>query len=175
MPAETSNAMRCAKHNVETFLRCGKCDIPICPDCMIVGPAGTRCRDCASLRGSPLFQVPIDRLALGVIVGLTIGTIGGFVLASARGFGFLMLWGSLLYGGIVGEAVLRTVYRKRGLKVEVASGACAVLGMLMGFAGWMQTQHLPLASIATELGASAYFLIAIGIAAFAAVSRVRYI
>jgi hypothetical protein len=167
--------MVCVKHKVETFLRCGKCDTPICPDCMVASPAGTRCRDCASLRGSPLFEVRSDRLAVSLIVGLTVATIGGFILASAGTFGFLLLWASLFYGGIVGEAVLRTVHRKRGIKVEVTAGACALLGALMGLAAWMQTQGLPLTQFATLLGSRPFFLIAVGIGVFAAVSRVRFI
>ncbi len=167
--------MRCAKHDVETFLRCGKCDTPICPDCLVASPAGTRCRDCASPKSSPLFQVPVDRLSLGVIVGLTVGTLGGFVLASASGFGFLLLWAGLFYGGIVGEAVLRTVYRKRGIKVEIASGACTLFGALMGLAGWLQTQNLPLTYIITHLGLNPFYIASLGIALFAAVSRVRFI
>ena len=175
MPAEASNAMRCAKHDVETFLRCGKCDKPICPDCLVVSPAGTRCRECASLKSSPLFQVPVDRLALGLVVGLTVGTLGGYVLASASGFGFLLLWAGLFYGGLVGEAVLRTVYRKRGIKVEAVSGACALLGAVMGFLGWMQSHSLPLSSAVMFIQLHPFYIAAVAIAVFAAVSRVRFI
>ena len=175
MAVETSTAMRCAKHDVETFLRCGKCDKPICPDCLVVSPAGTRCRECASQKTSPLFQVPVDRLALGITVGLTVATLGGFVLASASGFGFLLLWAGLFYGGLVGEAVLRTVYRKRGAKVEIASGLCTLAGALMGLLGWLQTHNLPISFIMTHLGMNPFYIAAIGIALFAAVSRVRYI
>src|SRR5438876_10010069 len=114
--------MQCAIHpKVETFLRCGKCDKPICPDCMVVGPAGTRCRDCAALGMSPLFQVEVNRLGIGIMVGMAAGVIGGFVLASAHGFGFLTLWLGFFFGGFVGEAVLRAVYRKRGPKVEITA------------------------------------------------------
>ena len=176
MPAETTGAMVCAKHNVETFLRCGKCDTPICPDCMVISPAGTRCRECASLRSSPLFQVPVDRLALAVAVGLTVAATGGFLMAAIGGFGFLLLfWGGLLYGGVVGEAVLRTVHRKRGLKVEMAAGACTLVGAFMGLAAWMQTQQIPLCFFITHLSSNPFFSAAVVIACFAAVSRVRFI
>lgn len=37
----------CAKHKKEpTRVTCGRCEKPICHKCMIVGPAGVRCRDC---------------------------------------------------------------------------------------------------------------------------------
>lgn len=38
----------CAKHPREmTALRCGKCDTPVCPKCVVLSPAGTRCRECS--------------------------------------------------------------------------------------------------------------------------------
>lgn len=37
----------CQKHKKEpTRVTCGRCDKPICHKCMIVGPAGVRCREC---------------------------------------------------------------------------------------------------------------------------------
>lgn len=29
-------------------MTCGRCEKPICPKCLIVGPAGVRCKACAS-------------------------------------------------------------------------------------------------------------------------------
>lgn len=44
-PAE---AMFCYRHpKVETVLRCGRCERPICTKCAILGPAGPRCPECA--------------------------------------------------------------------------------------------------------------------------------
>lgn len=44
----------CAKHKKEpTRVTCGRCEKPICHKCMIVGPAGVRCRDCGR-RKKPL-------------------------------------------------------------------------------------------------------------------------
>lgn len=38
----------CWKHKKETTrVTCGRCEKPICPQCMIPGPAGVRCRECA--------------------------------------------------------------------------------------------------------------------------------
>ncbi|MBN9389452.1 MAG: hypothetical protein J0I20_15595 [Chloroflexi bacterium] len=39
----------CARHpNVETLLRCGRCNTPICPRCMVHSGVGIRCPDCAA-------------------------------------------------------------------------------------------------------------------------------
>lgn len=38
----------CYRHPKEsTGLRCGRCERPVCTKCVILGPAGPRCRDCA--------------------------------------------------------------------------------------------------------------------------------
>ena len=109
------------------------------------------------------------------MVGMAAGVIGGFVLASAHGFGFLTLWLGFFFGGFVGEAVLRAVYRKRGPKVEITAGACALLGALAGLGIWMITHGYSLASMPSFLGDHPMYLGGIGIGVFAAVSRVRFI
>lgn len=41
-------AFYCGRHpKVVTRLRCGRCETPICPKCMVYTPAGARCRDCS--------------------------------------------------------------------------------------------------------------------------------
>lgn len=38
----------CFKHKREaTRVSCGRCDRPICTRCMVMSPAGVRCKDCA--------------------------------------------------------------------------------------------------------------------------------
>src|SRR5258708_9565395 len=139
------NSMFCANHpKVETLLRCGRCDKPICTNCMVPAPGGTRCSECASNRSSPLYQVPVTRFGAGLAAGLTVGSVCGFLLAMAGGFGFFVIWGGLLYGGAVGEAVLRGVSRKRGPKVEVLCGICAAGGLIIGLFLQMLTSGMPL-------------------------------
>jgi hypothetical protein len=38
----------CAKHKKEpTRVTCGKCEKPICHKCLVLSPAGVRCKDCS--------------------------------------------------------------------------------------------------------------------------------
>lgn len=48
-PSEPAkDAKPCYKHPKElTVLSCGRCDRPICTRCVVLGPAGPRCKDCA--------------------------------------------------------------------------------------------------------------------------------
>ena len=44
-------AFFCQRHPREvTRLTCGKCERPICTRCLVMSPAGVRCRDCARNR-----------------------------------------------------------------------------------------------------------------------------
>ncbi len=47
-PTSTDEIRYCYRHPKEaTNLTCGRCDKPVCTNCVIIGPAGPRCPDCA--------------------------------------------------------------------------------------------------------------------------------
>lgn len=47
-PIGDGDTWECARHpKMQTRLRCGRCEAPICPRCTAYSPAGTRCRACA--------------------------------------------------------------------------------------------------------------------------------
>lgn len=121
--------MQCYRHKkVETGVRCGKCDKPICPKCMIPGPAGMRCPECASLRSSALYQIHPARLVLVTIAALVVGVVGAYVMS------FLSWWvifAAPFYGGVVAETVLRMSGRKRGPKLEVIGIGSIVVGLIV--------------------------------------------
>jgi len=169
--------MRCPVHNVETVIRCGKCETPVCPKCSVIGPAGIRCRDCAALRSSHLYQVDPSRLALGVLASLAVGVAGGYALALFFRFGFFLLWGGLLLGGAVGEVLLRVMGRKRGTTMEMTAGVCAGLGVLAGLAAWfLANGFIPsLPAIIAFMQRNPFYFFAMGIAVFSAVSRIRFL
>lgn len=125
-PAEASapEVFRCARHpDIETGLRCGRCETPICPRCMVMTPVGARCPDCAQLRRLPTFDVRprhyAAALAAAVGVAVAIG-VAWSLLPIPRGSAAFLL--GLLSGVAAGEAVSRVVNRKRsrGLKAIAA-------------------------------------------------------
>lgn len=120
--------MQCYRHpRVETNVSCGKCDRPICPRCMVAGPAGMRCPDCSSLRKTTLYQIPPHRIAFAAIAGLITGIVGAFLMT----IGWFVFFLGPIYGGIVAEAVLRAAGRKRGRVLEVIGVGSIVLGALV--------------------------------------------
>jgi hypothetical protein len=168
--------MQCPVHHVETLLRCGKCDRPICPDCTKFGPVGARCPECAALRTGPLYQVRPDRLALGLVAVLAVAFGIGMLLASIRGFGIFMLWGPLLGGQAIGELILRITGRKRGPKIEIGTGIAATVGVIASFFTWGLTHGRPMdiLAIMNLLQDSPFYVIGAVLLVFSAVSRVRF-
>jgi hypothetical protein len=71
----------CAKHKKEkTRVRCGRCETPVCPKCVVHGPVGVRCRECAKNR------VPIRPMGVLHSAGQEIGSNAG------RTVWYLALW-----------------------------------------------------------------------------------
>jgi Domain of unknown function (DUF4352) len=80
--------MRCAKHNEETSVTCGRCETPVCPRCMVHSDVGVRCKTCAPVQTRPLSE----RLPL---LGGGVGSILAIILVVA----LIGTGGSLLAGG----------------------------------------------------------------------------
>ena len=172
--------MQCARHpQVETFVRCGKCDRPICPNCMVSGPVGVRCRDCgrqnldAIMRGSPRQYLLATVCAFGS--ALLLGWLSHV----------LVFWLGSVYGYLVGEATLRGGGRKRGLAMQLLAGAAAAIGSLV-WAGFGRVPLLLLLHGGTlaRVGLGSYMLarlmdpfalVGLGLGVFFAVMHVRYI
>ncbi len=124
-------SLRCATHpSVETNLRCGKCGKPICPKCMVQTPVGARCPECARLKKAPTFRVSGQyylraagtALGLAVVIGLVWGIIETYLP-----FYFFSLIAAMGIGWVIGEAISRSVNRKRGGWLAAIGGTAVVL------------------------------------------------
>ncbi|MBI2856826.1 MAG: hypothetical protein HYX95_00770 [Chloroflexi bacterium] len=123
--------MRCAKHPaVETSLRCGKCDTPICPKCMVETPVGMRCRECAGLRRLPVFEISARHYLTATGAGAGLAVVFGLAWTVVRLFvpfsGFLNFFIALGAGYGIGELVGRSVNRKRGAGLALMGGLAAL-------------------------------------------------
>jgi hypothetical protein len=124
----------CARHpDVETYLRCGKCDTPICPRCLVQTPVGARCRDCANITRLPTFNVTPEFFARGmgaaIVSGAVVGGLWALVVGDARVGIFFTLFIGLGIGWALSEAVSRAANRRRGLGLQI----CAVLGVALAY------------------------------------------
>lgn len=164
-------SMRCDTHpDVETNLRCGKCDKPICPKCMVETPVGARCRECARINKLPTFQVNRKQMLISSCVGLVIAVGYGFLWGIMGFYANFIILNLLLGAGagfVISEGMSRVINRKRGIKLAIIA---SVMVVVSGFA-----------SIFTPIGiiysASPMFIIldilAVGIGIYVAVNRLR--
>jgi hypothetical protein len=168
----------CYRHpKSETYVRCGRCDQPICPKCAVQGPVGFRCRQCGLVKNATLSSFTPQQLALGLGVSLGGGAILGYLGGQV---GFYSIFIAFFAGAFIAEAFVRFVGLKRGpiartmlyggLIAGFAAGAAFQISTFMGavpsevglpFEYWLQTM-LP------------YIAIGVGAAIAGAYSRVRW-
>ena len=127
-----AEAVECARHrNVQTTLRCGRCDTPICPQCLVHAAVGIRCPDCGRPQRLPTFDVSPGRLALAVVVSLATGVVGGVATAIVAAI-FGPLIAGIAFAGVgllVGELTSLASNRKQGgqMKIVALVGVAAAL------------------------------------------------
>ena len=124
------DALRCYRHQDRpTYVRCGRCEQPICPSCAMQGPVGLRCKACGTPANDPLTTFSPAQLAAGMAVALGGGTLGGMI-GLQTGF-FLSLCAGPFIGGLICEAVLRATGYKRGRLMQLLVVFGIVGGLLL--------------------------------------------
>lgn len=122
----------CYRHpTTETWLRCGRCDQPICTKCAVQGPVGFRCRECGRVANDPLTSFTPRQLVLGLGVSLVAGAVAGFVGAY---IGFFSIVIGYFAGRIVADAVTRVIGYKRGPVMLAILFGGILVGSALGFA-----------------------------------------
>jgi hypothetical protein len=136
-------ALRCYRHpDRETWVRCGRCDRPICPRCAMQGPVGFRCRDCGKPVNDPLTTIKAPQLVLGSVVSIGAGTLGGLIGVQLGLFSIIV---GFFAGGLIADLVMRVTGYKRGpvmatiLLGGIALGTVIAIGLSYGMflAAWM--------------------------------------
>lgn len=123
--------MFCYRHpTIETWLRCGRCDQPICTKCAVQGPVGSRCRQCGVLRNDPLTSFTPRQLVLGTGVSVIAGAVAGFIGAY---IGFFSIIIGYFAGRFVADAVTRVIGYKRGPVMLAILFGGILIGTLLGF------------------------------------------
>lgn len=112
---ETSERTVCYRHpRVETAVSCSECGRPICPDCMVFGPVGIRCPECAGVptgakKTVKRVQAAGDRAPATIVTTILIGlNVAVFLAQLATGSSWNALSGRLyvegaLFGPLVAD------------------------------------------------------------------------
>jgi hypothetical protein len=121
----------CYRHpDRETWVRCGRCEKPICTRCAMQGPVGFRCRDC----GKPVRDPMTSFTPVQLLGGLAASFGGGLVAAFISGrFGFLALFVAFFAGGVIVEAITRVTGYKMGAKMDFIVYGGIIAGAVVAF------------------------------------------
>jgi hypothetical protein len=128
MSVSTSEPLHCVNHpDRETYLRCNRCDRPICSECSVLTPTGYRCKDC--VRGQQrIFETAqsVDYV-LAAGIALVVSFLGSYIPPV---MGFFTIFVAPIVGMIASEIVRRVTKRRRSRLLFQLAAAGAVLGGL---------------------------------------------
>lgn len=129
--ADADGRMFCYRHPAtETWLRCGRCDQPICTRCSVQGPVGSRCRQCGLVKNDPLTSFTPRQVVLGAGAAVVGGAVAGFL---GNYVGFFSILIGYFAGRFIADFVLRLVGYKRGPVMLAILFGGIVLGTALGF------------------------------------------
>jgi hypothetical protein len=125
---DDTGPLYCYRHpKSETYVRCGRCDQPICPKCAVQGPVGFRCRQCGLVKNATISSFTPRQLALGIGVSLGGGALLGYFGGQIGIFSIIL---SFFAGSFIAEGTVRFTGLKRGPVMR----AIVYGGLLAGFA-----------------------------------------
>lgn len=120
----------CYRHpDRETWVRCGRCDQPICTRCAMQGPVGLRCRTCGKPSRDALTSLTPRQTAIGAVVAMGLGAAVGYFGAQ---LGLFMIVIGFFAGTFIAEALDRTLGIKRGPRILTIAIGGVVIGGLIG-------------------------------------------
>jgi hypothetical protein len=130
-----TNVLHCANHpNVETALRCNRCEKPICPKCAIKSPVGYRCPECVKSQQKIFDTAESIDYILGFAVAGILSLIGSFLISligMIGFFGFILVAAAAPVAGVaIAEAVRFAIRRHRSPMLFKVILAAIILGAL---------------------------------------------
>ncbi len=124
-----TESLYCINHpNVETYLRCARCGVPICPKCAVRIEVGYVCPACRN-RQQQVFYAdfrPIHYLIAG-IVALPLALIAGLIIPQT---GWFVIFLGPLAGMGISEAARWAIRRRRSPYTWLIVAGCIVVGAL---------------------------------------------
>jgi hypothetical protein len=128
MTEQNNGTLYCANHPTRaTYLRCNRCEKPICTECAVHTPTGYRCKDCVRSQ-QKIFDTarPLDYVAaffipiiLSFLGSLLINMVGFFIFLVAPGVGW-----------IIAEGVRKATGRRRSKPMFLVAAGASVIGGL---------------------------------------------
>lgn len=153
----------------ETYLRCNRCDRPICTACAVLTPTGYRCKNCVRGQQKVFDTARWTDYPLAIGIAAILGFAGSI---AASVLGFFTIFVAPVIGVLIAEAVRWAVHKRRSpLLYKLAAG-----GALLGALPLLGIQLITMFVLLGERGglSGLYGLLWPGVYAFLVVSTTYY-
>ncbi len=126
--SETPAKMYCANHpDVETTLRCNRCEKPICPKCAVLTPTGYRCRECIKGQQKIFNTATWIDYPLIFSVAAVLAFLGSLIVDR---IGFFVILLAPIAGGVIAEICRLITRRRRSRELYIIAVIGAVIGCI---------------------------------------------
>lgn len=124
-----SDKLTCFYHpNRETRVSCGRCDRPLCPDCVRHGATGVRCKECITLSPAERGLANRQQIRTALAAALGAAAVGGLVFGLVD---WVNVVTGLALGFGVGLAAFHASGRHRDVSIQALAGGSALAGLLL--------------------------------------------
>ena len=118
----------CANHpNVETTLRCNRCEKPICAKCAVLTPTGYRCRECVRGQQKMFSTARWYDYLLAFILGGLLSFLGSRLVPVMS---FFTIFVAPIAGVIIAEVIRFVIRKRRSKSLYQVTAAAVALGSL---------------------------------------------
>lgn len=145
------NITYCENHpNVESTLRCNRCEKPICAKCAVLTETGYRCKECVRTQQKTFDTATSFDYILAIGIAVILAFIGSLIV---RWIGFFTIFLAPVAGIIIAEAIRRAIQRRRSKRLFQATAAATAFGGLLPV-----LSVLALTGLSVGLGSLFFFL-----------------
>lgn len=125
---QTTDKVYCANHpDIETTLRCNRCEKPICPKCAVLTPTGYRCRECVSGQQKVFSTAQWYDYPLAFLIAAGLSFLGSLITPRLS---FFTIFVAPIAGSIIAEIVRAVLRKRRSPLLYKWAAAAAALGSL---------------------------------------------
>lgn len=119
----------CENHpNVESTLRCNRCNKPICAKCAVLTETGYRCRECVRQQQKTFDTATSIDYVIAIAIALILAFIGSVIV---RSIGFFTIFLAPVAGIVIAEAIRRAIQRRRSKLLFQATAIATAIGALL--------------------------------------------
>jgi hypothetical protein len=141
----------CENHpNVESTLRCNRCDKPICAKCAVLTETGYRCRECVRQQQKTFDTANSIDYVIAIGIAVILAFIGSLIV---RWIGFFTIFLAPVAGIVIAEAIRRAIQRRRSKRLFQATAVATAVGGLLPV-----LSVLALTGLSIGLGSLFFFL-----------------